>query len=101
LNLLARYVIHAVGPVWHGGHAGEAQHLASAYRSSLALTAENGLTSIAFPAISTGIHGYPQAATEVAVQTVRDVMRQSGTVLLVVFACFDQRVLDAYRAAGV
>src|SRR5262245_35638890 len=70
-NLPARYVIHAVGPVWHGGHAGEQELLASAYRRSLALAESNALRSVAFPAISTGIFGYPlESATRVAVDTV-------------------------------
>jgi O-acetyl-ADP-ribose deacetylase (regulator of RNase III) len=101
-NLPAKFVIHAVGPVWQSGQADEAARLASAYRSSLALAMENGLTSIAFPAISTGIYGYPlRAATEVAVRTVRNALQRPSTIRRVIFACFDQRVLDAYRAAGV
>ena len=100
-DLPASYVIHAVGPVWHGGDHGEAEQLASAYRRSLELATENRLTSIAFPAISTGIYGYPLAlATEVAVRTVRNAL-QPSTIRRVVFACFDQRVLDTYRTAGV
>ena len=71
-NLLAKYVIHAVGPIWHGGNAGEAELLAGAYHSSIRLADKHGLKSIAFPAISTGIYGYPlDAATKVAVESVR------------------------------
>jgi O-acetyl-ADP-ribose deacetylase (regulator of RNase III) len=71
-RLPARYVIHAVGPIWRGGGEGEAQLLASAYRSALRLAAEQGLRSIAFPAISTGIYGYPvDQATSIAVSSVR------------------------------
>jgi len=71
-RLPARFVIHAVGPVWHGGGAGEADLLASAYRSTVRLAAEHGLSSIAFPAISTGIYGYPlEQATPIAVSAVR------------------------------
>jgi O-acetyl-ADP-ribose deacetylase len=101
-SLLATYVIHAVGPVWRGGHRGEAEQLASAYRSSLGLAKEYRLSSIAFPAISTGIYGYPlQEATEVAVAAVRGALQIPGTLARIVFACFDQQALDAYRAAGV
>ena len=101
-DLPAKYVIHAVGPVWRGGHNGEPELLASAYRASLALAKEYRLTSIAFPAISTGIYGYPlQEATNVAVATVRDELQRPDRLTQVVFACFDQRVLDAYRMAGV
>ena len=101
-DLPASYVIHAVGPVWHGGHQGEAEQLASAYRSSIDLAIENHLSSIAFPAISAGIYGYPLAlATEIAVSTVRERLQRTSTLRRVVFACLDQRVLDAYRAAGV
>jgi len=101
-RLPARYVIHAVGPVWRGGGAGEAALLASAYRSSLRLADGHGLESIAFPAISTGIYGYPlQEATNVAAATVLEDLQNPGTVTRVVFACFSQPVLDAYHAAGV
>lgn len=100
-RLPARFVIHAVGPVWQGGGAGEAELLASAYRSSLDLAARHGLRSIAFPAISTGIYGYPlDPATRVAVDTVR---REAGPRSLeqVIFACFGAAVLRAYRSAGI
>lgn len=97
--LPARFVIHAVGPVWHGGAHGEAELLASAYRASLALARSKGCQSIAFPAISTGIYGYPlEAATAVAVATVRAELANHGTVREVLFACFSQPVLDAYAA---
>src|SRR4029450_10825841 len=78
-RLPARHVIHAVGPVWNGGHGGEPELLASAYRTSVGLAGEHALRSIAFPAISTGIYGYPlAAATAIAVKTVRDGLRSSG-----------------------
>ena len=97
-RLPAGYVIHAVGPLWRGGNEGEAMLLASAYRSSLQLADEHGLRSIAFPAISTGIYGYPlDLATDVAVQTVRDVAERGSGVQLVVFACFGPEVERAYR----
>jgi O-acetyl-ADP-ribose deacetylase (regulator of RNase III) len=101
-KLPAKYVIHAVGPLWHGGGAGEAALLASAYRASLALARDHGLASIAFPAISTGIYGYPlRDATRVAVATIRDELTRPGTIERVIFACFRREVLDAYREEGV
>jgi O-acetyl-ADP-ribose deacetylase (regulator of RNase III) len=101
-DLPARYVIHAVGPVWAGGHAGEAELLAGAYRSALSLAAEHGVRSIAFPAISTGIYGYPlDAATDVAVRTVREAAARLPEIEEVVFACFNEQSLAAYRAQGV
>ena len=100
--LPARFVIHAVGPVWRGGHAGEQDLLASAYRASLDLARTEGLRSLAFPAISTGIYGYPLgAATAVAVAMVRAELEIAGTVKQVIFACFSPEVLAAYAAEGV
>jgi O-acetyl-ADP-ribose deacetylase (regulator of RNase III) len=101
-RLPARWVIHAVGPHWQGGEGGEAELLAGAYRESLRLAAERGARSIAFPAISTGIYGYPlMEATGVAVRTVRESLAALPTVETVVFACFSEEVLAAYRHAGV
>jgi O-acetyl-ADP-ribose deacetylase len=101
-DLRARYVIHAVGPVWRGGHAGEAALLASAYRASMSLAHEYAMASIAFPAISTGIYGYPlEAATQIAVATVRHALGHKAAVVRVRFACFNGDVLNAYRRAGV
>jgi O-acetyl-ADP-ribose deacetylase (regulator of RNase III) len=101
-NLPARFVIHAVGPVWQGGHAGEADLLASAYRASLELARAGRLSSVAFPSISTGIYGYPlRAAASIAVATVRAELAKPGSPDLVIFACFDQEALDAYAAEGV
>ena len=101
-RLPAKLVIHAVGPVWRGGRAGEGDLLASAYRSALRLAAEQGVRTIAFPAISTGIYGYPlQAATDTAVQTVRRALDEDSSIEHVTFACFSPEVLQAYREAGV
>lgn len=98
-GLPARFVIHAVGPVWRGGNAGEAAVLAAAYRSSLALARERQLASIAFPAISTGIFGYPlREATEIAVAAVRAEAASPGPIDRVVFACFNEEVLGVYQA---
>jgi O-acetyl-ADP-ribose deacetylase (regulator of RNase III) len=96
-RLPARFVIHAVGPVWSGGQANESELLASAYRASLEIAQREGFGSIAFPAISTGIYGYPlEAATRVAVTTVRGELAGGGTVKQVIFACFTPDVLEAY-----
>ena len=101
-RLPARWVIHAVGPRWQGGKRGEAELLAGAYRHALRLAAERGLRSIAFPAISTGIYGYPLAeATAVAVRTVREALASSPTIETVVFACFSNEVLSTYHQTGV
>jgi O-acetyl-ADP-ribose deacetylase (regulator of RNase III) len=95
-RLSARWIIHAVGPVWHGGDAGEPDLLASAYRRSLAVADELGARSVAFPAISTGIYGYPlDAATEIAVRTCRDA---DTNVELIRFVAFDDRTLSAYES---
>ncbi len=93
--LPARFVIHAVGPVWRGGGANEAALLASCYRASLRLLREAGGRSIAFPAISTGIFGYPaEDATRIAVATVREDSRGEVDVT---FACFDRHTLALYE----
>jgi O-acetyl-ADP-ribose deacetylase (regulator of RNase III) len=101
-RLPARFVVHAVGPVWQGGGAGEAALLASAYRVALRLANESALKSVAFPAISTGIYGYPlRAATDVAVAAVRETLAAPSSVDAVLFACFSPEVLQTYREAGV
>ena len=98
-RLPARHVIHTVGPVWHGGTAGEAQLLASCYRRSLELAVGHGLVSIAFPAISCGAYGYPLArAVPIAVATVRAFDRLDA-LQRIVFACAGLDVLAAYQAA--
>jgi O-acetyl-ADP-ribose deacetylase (regulator of RNase III) len=96
--LKAGHVIHAVGPIWHGGAKGEPDDLASCYRRSLELADEYGLRSIAVPAISTGIYGYPlDQATEIAVGTVRDTVRTHPNVELVRFVCFSETDLHEYQ----
>jgi O-acetyl-ADP-ribose deacetylase (regulator of RNase III) len=88
-NLPARYVIHAVGPIWEGGRAGEGELLAGAYRASIRLAQKHSLRSIAFPAISTGIYGYPlAAATQIAVAATREATASPSTLERVIFACF-------------
>lgn len=94
-GLPARFVIHAVGPIWHGGNAGEPEQLASAYRRALAVAVEVGARRVAFPAISTGIYGYPlDEATAIAVRTARETPTD---VELVRFVCFDDATLAAYE----
>jgi len=95
-RLPAKWVFHTVGPVWQAGKQGEDALLASCYRRCLELALEYSVTSMAFPAISTGIYGYPrEAAAEVAVRTVRENIERSG-VFLVKFACFDSATLAIY-----
>jgi O-acetyl-ADP-ribose deacetylase len=101
-RLPARYVIHAVGPIWRGGQHGESELLARAYQSALVLARENDCRSIAFPAISTGVYGYPPAeATRVAVHTCRVFAGNSGSLQVVSFACFNEQMVGEYRRAGV
>jgi len=95
-RLKARHVIHTVGPVWHGGHSGEPELLARCYRNSLALAQSHRLTSLAFPAISTGVYGYPkEPATEIA---VREVKAHAGALEKVIFCCFDKATAELYRS---
>ena len=97
-KLLARLVIHTVGPVWHGGKRGEPELLASCYRRSLELAGEHQVKSIAFPAISTGVYGYPiRAAAEIAVETVRKFSEAPGSVEKVIFCCFSAGDLEVYQ----
>jgi O-acetyl-ADP-ribose deacetylase (regulator of RNase III) len=93
-RLKARHVIHTVGPVWRGGARGEPELLASCYRNSLALARQHGLQGIAFPAISTGIYGYPKdQATEIAVREVR----RHAALDHVIFCCFGEEMARLYR----
>ncbi len=97
-RLPARFVIHTVGPVWHGGIQGEPQLLASCYRSSLELAAANGIQTLAFPSISTGVYDYPiELAARVAVTTVRAVVPELADIREVVFCCFSQGDLQVYE----
>lgn len=96
-RLPARYVIHAVGPVWHGGTRGEAALLAGAFRRSLELAKEHRCRSIAFPAISTGVYGYPlDQAAQVAITTVKEFVEQHGQPELVRFVLFGRSAYDAF-----
>jgi O-acetyl-ADP-ribose deacetylase len=88
-NLPAKFVIHTVGPVWNGGDQGENELLASCYRRSLEVAADHNLASIAFPAVSTGVYGFPfEPAAQIAVSTVRDVVELRPTIREVIFCCF-------------
>jgi len=97
-KLPARFIIHTVGPVWHGGGSGEAALLASCYRRSLQLARENGVHSIAFPAISCGVYRYPlDEAVDIAVREVRGFTAGDPTIAHVIFACFGDDALAAYQ----
>lgn len=96
--LRARYVIHTVGPVWKGGHHGEPQLLASCYRSCIALATEHAIRSIAFPAISCGVYGYPpEQAARIAVVTLQDVLTDDA--MNVALCCYDERMASIWQEA--
>ncbi len=98
-RLPAKHVIHTVGPIWGGGDRGEEAELANCYRNSLALAAEHGLASIAFPAISTGVYGYPrQQATAISLRTVTDYLSVESSLAEVRFVCFSSAAYSLYAA---
>jgi len=97
-RLPARFVIHTVGPVWHGGKRGESETLANCYRNSLQIAVENGIKTIAFPAISCGAYGYPiEEAAQVAVKTTRESLANDRRIKKVIFALFSEDLYEAYR----
>lgn len=97
-NLPAKFVIHTVGPVWHGGTHDEAKLLTSCYFQSVKLAAEAGATSIAFPSISTGIYHFPfEQAAHIAIVTVRNALRTYPTITEVIFCCFSDHDLAVYN----
>jgi len=96
--LPARFVIHTVGPVWHGGTQGEAKLLAACYRNSLTVATQHGIRSVAFPSISTGVYGYPkELAANVAVSTVREALPLCNVIEEVIFCCFSPQDLMIYQ----
>ena len=97
-DLPARFVIHTVGPFWTGGKRGEPQILANCYRNSLQLAVENGIKTIAFPAISCGAYGYPiSEATQIAVETTREFLATNDEIDKVIFVLWSEDIYDAYR----
>ena len=99
-NLPARWVIHTVGPVWSGGQNNEEAALRSCYRRCMELVREYKLRSVAFPAISTGVYGYPSApASAIAVETVSEFLNSDSSVENVLFVCFNSRTRESYETA--
>ena len=97
-NLPAKYVIHTVGPVWKGGYNNEDELLAEAYRSSLELAAENNVSTISFPNISTGVYYFPKKrAAQIALSTVKDFLKQNMQIKKVIFVCFDEENYEIYQ----
>jgi O-acetyl-ADP-ribose deacetylase (regulator of RNase III) len=97
-QLPAKYVIHTVGPVWHGGNKNESALLANCYLSSLQLAIENDVKSIAFPAISTGVYGYPiKEATAIALHQIAAFLEKHHSLKSVIFVCFSKDVYDTYK----
>ncbi len=96
-KLPARYVIHTVGPVWHGGRSNEDELLAMCYRNSLKIAVSNGVKTIAFPAISTGVYSFPiDRATRIALVEIKDFMSKSSEIERVTCCCFSKRDYDVY-----
>ncbi len=99
-NMPAKYVIHTVGPIWHGGKTNERETLADAYRNSLNLASETGIKTIAFPAISTGIYGFPKKlAAVIAYETILDHLRNNSLPREVILVFFSEKDLDSFYSA--
>ena len=99
-RLKARYVIHTPGPVWHGGNKGEAELLASCYRSCLTLASENGCKTVDFPSISTGVYHFPlDKAAAIACRTIKEYLKAHPEIERVRMVCFDERTKAAYDSA--
>lgn len=100
-NLPARYVIHTVGPVWHGGDKGEAELLESAYRRCFEVASQHGLTSIAFPAVSAGVYGYPmRAAAEIALKAALAAVKENPGLERIIFVQFSDGAQQVYTEAA-
>ncbi len=98
-DLPAKWVIHTVGPVWHGGRSNEAELLANCYRNSLALAEQHGIKTIAFPAISTGAYRFPlERATNIAVREAKKFLETARSVQKIIFVCFDSDVAESYTS---
>lgn len=98
-NLQAKYVIHTVGPVWNGGNQNEDELLANCYRNSLSLAVKNGIKSIAFPAISTGVYRFPlDRATKIAVDEVSNFLQNENSIDKIIFICFDDKTYKIYKS---
>ncbi len=97
-NLPAKFVIHTVGPVWNGGKYNEENLLAGCYKNSLKLAEENNITSIAFPAISTGVYRFPaELAARIAIREVKNFLVKNDTLAKVIFVCFDESTYKVYE----
>lgn len=97
-RLPSAYVIHTVGPVWRGGHQHEDDLLADCYRNSLKLAVKNGIETIAFPAISTGVYHFPlERATRIALNVVKHFLEQDETIKRVMFVCYDRHTFTVYQ----
>ena len=97
-NLPAKYIIHTVGPIWNGGNHNEDKLLANCYRNSLKLAVINQIKTIAFPAISTGVYGFPlERATKIAVKEIKDFLGNDQSIQKVIFDCFDYKTYQAYK----
>ena len=97
-RLPARFVIHTVGPMWRGGKHGEPETLADCYQNSLQLAVENGIKTIAFPAISCGAYGYPvEEAAQIAVKTTREFLANAHKIEKVIFVLWGEEIYEAYR----
>jgi len=97
-NLPAKFVIHTVGPIWGAGKNGEDQLLTNCYNNSLKLAVDNQIKTIAFPAISTGVYGFPlERATQIAIKTTADFLISDESIKKVIFICFDKKTYQAYE----
>ncbi|GAB1262057.1 O-acetyl-ADP-ribose deacetylase [Aurantivibrio plasticivorans] len=97
-NLLARAIIHTVGPIWRGGNEGERELLARCYKTCITIAEDNNFHSIAFPAISCGVYGFPiELAVPIAVGAVRDALSEDSSLQTVIFCCFDADILALYQ----